>query len=125
MNETTTATPMQLAGAFCFGLLIGWYIYYINRYRKSGVSWNDLVTMVGIIGGGTVLTLFQARTDLFGAYGIGLACGFFLYFITLIIWVIISKNFNFDWFLDGRRTKLSDTEYIPGEVVPTSTTMEG
>ena len=123
MNEAVPATQLQLGGAFCFGLLIGWYIYYINRYRKSGVSWNDLVTLIGIVGGGTILTLFKSSTDLFGAYGIGLAAGFFLYFIFLIIWVLISKNFTIDWFLDGRRTKLSQTEYIPEEVRSTTTAM--
>src|SRR5688572_30288471 len=25
-------TDIQLGGAFGFGLLIGWYVYYINRY---------------------------------------------------------------------------------------------
>ncbi len=96
-------TSLQMWGAFCFGLIIGWHVYYINRYRKSDVQLSDLVTLLGIIGGGAVLALFPAKTDLFGAYGIGLAAGFFLYFIILIVWVSISRNFDVDWFLDGRR----------------------
>lgn len=93
---------VQLVGAACFGMLIGWYVYYINRYRKSDVQLSDLVTLIGVIGGGTVLTLFPSGTELFGAYGIGLAIGFFGYFLVLIILVSISKNFSVDWFLDGR-----------------------
>ena len=44
MNATTAtaaATPLQLWGAGLFGLLIGWYVYYINRYRKGDVQLND------------------------------------------------------------------------------------
>jgi len=26
---------IQLFGAGCFGAIIGWYVYYINRYRKT------------------------------------------------------------------------------------------
>lgn len=103
MNESVTATTIQLLGAGGFGALIGWYVYYINRYRKSEVSLNDLVTLIGVLGGGSILAIFPARTDLFGAYGIGLFAGFFLYFVLLLVMVGISKNFTVEWFLDGRR----------------------
>ncbi len=112
--ETISATPLQLAGAFGFGMLIGWYVYYINRYRKGDVQFSDLSTVIGILGGGAVLALFPAKTDLFGAYGVGLAAGFFSYFGFLLLWVRISKNFNVDWFLDGRRKKLADDEIATG-----------
>lgn len=94
---------LKLGGAACFGALIGWYVYYINRYRKSDVQWSDLVTLVGIIGGSAILSIFERGTDLFGAYGIGLAIGFFSYFKMLRRLVDESKNFDADWFLDGRR----------------------
>lgn len=116
MNETQAATTIQLLGAGGFGALIGWYVYYINRYRKGDVQLSDLVTLIGILGGGAILALFPARTDLFGAYGIGLFCGFFGYFLVLILLVGISKNFNVDWFLDGRRIKPMDPFYLPGEI---------
>jgi hypothetical protein len=102
METSTAATAIQLWGAGCFGLLIGWYVYYINRHRKGDVQLSDLVTLLGVLGGTAVLALFPARTDLFGAYGIGLAVGFFSYFLVLIVLVGVSKNFDADWFLDGR-----------------------
>jgi hypothetical protein len=107
------AIDIQLYGAACFGALIGWYVYFINRYRKGDVQLGDLATVIGVLGGAAVLALFPAQTNLFGAYGIGLAIGFFGYFLVLIILVAISmgttKNFNFEWFLDGRRK-------VPAEV---------
>lgn len=121
MTDTSqAATPIQLAGAGCFGLLLGWYLYMINRYRKTDVQISDLVTLLGVIGGGAVLGLFPARSDLFGAYGIGLAAGFFLYFVVLIILVRISPNFDADWFLDGRRTLPNGQIFVPQVGVPSS-----
>ena len=106
-------TSIQLLGAGRFGILIGWYVYYVNRYRKGDVALGDLVTLVGVLGGGTVLTLFPANTDLFGAYGVGLAFGFFSYFLYLNILVHLSQFFDIDWFLDGRRKKVQDGYEIP------------
>jgi hypothetical protein len=120
---TNPTSMLQLLGAGGFGALIGWYVYYINRYRKADVQLSDLVTLVGIIGGGAILAIFPSQTDLFGAYGIGLFIGFFSYFLALIILVSISKNFGIDWFLDGRRRKLAATHYIPDDVAPTTHTM--
>ncbi|MHB8066930.1 MAG: hypothetical protein ACYDIC_03405 [Desulfobaccales bacterium] len=119
MMETAaqTASTVQLLGAGGFGAIIGWYVYYINRYRKGDVQLSDLVTVIGTVGGGAVLTLFPAKTDLFGAYGIGLTLGFFGYFIVLLILVAGSKNFEMDWFLDGRR-KLPDGTVVVGQVDP-------
>src|SRR6516165_3070436 len=96
------STVIQMVGAGGFGMLIGWYVYYINRYRKADVQLSDLVTVIGVVGGGAVTALFPAGTDLFGAYGLGLATGFFGYFVALLIMVGRSENFNVDWFLDGR-----------------------
>ncbi len=116
MNQSLTASWLQLLGAGGFGVVIGWYLYYVNRYRKAEVKLNDLVTLIGALGGGAVLALFPARTDLFGAYGIGLFLGFFGYFLILILLVISSKNFDFDWFLDGRRKKPQSPYHIPAEI---------
>jgi hypothetical protein len=123
METSTAATSMQMLGAGGFGALIGWYVYYINRYRKAEVELNDIVTLIGILGGGAVLALFPARTDLFGAYGIGLFAGFFSYFLTLLMMVGISKNFAVEWFLDGRRARPKEPWYIPEEITPTGKAM--
>lgn len=110
-QETAEATStIQLVGALAFGMIIGWYVYYINRYRTGDVQFSDLITVIGIIGGGAVLSLFEARTDLFGAYGIGLAIGFFGYLIVLSLMVRASDYFDVNWFLDGRR--LPDERYV-------------
>jgi hypothetical protein len=118
------ATTLQLVGAGGFGALIGWYLYYINRYRRADVQLSDIVTVVGAIGGGAVLALFPAKSDLFGAYGIGLFIGFFGYFIVLVLLVLISGNFGVDFFLDGRRKALAADEERPGGARQ-QTAMEG
>lgn len=94
---------MNLFGAFGFGLILGWYVYYVNRYRKGDIQMSDITTLVGAIGGAAVLSLFESKSDLFGAYGAGLAIGFFAYFSVLVVLVARSPNFTADWFLDGRR----------------------
>jgi hypothetical protein len=115
---------LQIVGAAAFGALIGWYVYYINRYRVGDVQFSDLVTLIGVLGGAAVLALFPAGTDLFGAYGVGLAIGFFGYFVVLIVLTGISSNFTSDWFLDGRRKKAEDPWVIPGDIRGTVTPME-
>jgi hypothetical protein len=116
-------STIQLLGAGGFGALIGWYVYYINRYRKDDRKLGDLITLISIIGSGSILSLFPSSTDLFGAYGIGLFIGFFGYFTVLNIYVKLSKDFNIAWFLDGRRKAPESPWYIPGEQLPTVTTM--
>lgn len=112
MDTSTSATTLQLLGAAGIGVIIGWHVYYINRYRKGDVQLSDLVALLGILGGAAITALFPARTDLFGAYGIGLFFGFFGYFVSLIILVSKSKKFGSDWFLDGRRKKLEEDETV-------------
>ena len=118
-----TASNVQLWGAAGFGFVIGWFVYYINRYRKGDVQFSDITTLIGILGGGAILALFEAQTDLFGAYGIGLFAGFFGYFLFLTLWVRTSKNFTVDWFLDGRRKKPSGSFEIPSEIRQTTSAM--
>jgi hypothetical protein len=113
MATETAASTIQLLGAGGFGMIIGWYLYLINRYRKADVQASDIVTVVGAIGGSAILGLFEAKTDLFGAYGIGLAIGFFAYFLVLLILVGASTFFTFDWSLDGRRTLPDGTVFVP------------
>ena len=112
---------VQMVGAACFGAIIGWYVYYINRWRKAEVTFGDLVTVIGIVGGAAVLELFgnpsaegqRAATNLFGAYGIGLFLGFFGYFLALVVMVKFSRNFDVEWFLDGR-SRDAEGKALPG-----------
>ncbi|MFV3126209.1 hypothetical protein [Niveispirillum sp. KHB5.9] len=97
-----------ITGAFAFGLILGWNVYFVNRYRKGEVTFGDLTTLLGVIAGAGILRLYEERADLFGAYGVGLAVGFFGYFTSLLVLVKRSSNFDPDWFLDGRRKNPPD-----------------
>ena len=104
---------MELWGAAAFGVVLGWNLYFVNRYRTDRVRLVDLGALVGVIGGGAVLALFPAGSRLFGAYGIGLLAGFTAYLLVLFVLVAVSKKFTFDWFLDGRRLRLAEDEEKP------------
>jgi len=111
MNDE--ATLIQLLGAGGFGAVIGWYLFFLNRYRAGEVALGDLVTVIAALGGAAILALFPAKSDLFGAYGIGLAVGFFGYFLVLAGLVARSGSFGAEWFLDGRRKQAAADEVIP------------
>lgn len=75
-------------GSAAFGLVIGWMTYFILRRAKpSAIS--DLATIIGTLGGATVLGLFDPKGPLFAAYALGLALGFFAYFF--IYWFVVGK----------------------------------
>ena len=118
------ATSLQLLGAGGFGAVVGWYLFFLNRYRAGEVALGDLVTVIGAVGSAAVLALFPSESDLFGAYGIGLAIGFFGYFLVLVCLVIRSDNFGVDWFLDGRRKKAAADEVIPAGTARTVRAMQ-
>jgi uncharacterized membrane protein YeaQ/YmgE (transglycosylase-associated protein family) len=65
-------------GAVCFGLVVGWVTYRtMRRSKTNGLS--DIATIIGAVGGAAVTTLFPTKDQLFYAYCIGLAVGFFTY----------------------------------------------
>lgn len=109
-DATVGATGLQLTGAFFFGLVIGWFVYFVNRHRTEEVKLADVAALVAAIGAGAVLVLFPAGTDLFGAYGLGLAVGFFAYLFVLVVLVASqsAKGWTFEYFLDGRTPQLRD-----------------
>jgi hypothetical protein len=110
------ATTVQELGALGFGLVIGWYAYYVNRYRTDAIQLGDLATFLGALGGAAVLSLFPAKSDLFGWYGIGLAVGFFAYFLLLLILMRMSGGtFTATWLLDGRAKKPTPEEIATGQ----------
>ncbi|MFI4975512.1 MAG: protease pro-enzyme activation domain-containing protein [Caulobacterales bacterium] len=102
---------LPFAGALVVGVLIGWFTYYINRYRTSGLQLGDITTLLGVVGTGA-LALFKDRT-IFAGYCFGLGIGFFGYLIFLVSLVLRSPNFTLDWFLDGRRKEPVAPFYIP------------
>ena len=115
MPDGASASMLQLIGAACFGAILGWYLYYVNRYRSGPVDFGDITSVLTTVGGAAVLALFPSGSDLFGAYGIGLAIGFFGYYLILNTMVARSPNFDADFFLDGRRKRPVEPYYIPEE----------
>lgn len=71
-------------GALCFGLVIGWVTYRTLRRKEGASPLSDISTVIGAVGGAVVTALFESG-PLFGMYCIGLAVGFFLYFIIAVI----------------------------------------
>lgn len=65
-------------GAILFGLVIGWITYRTLARRAGDVALSDIATVIGAVGGATVLAIFD-NDYLFGLYAIGLAIGFFAY----------------------------------------------
>jgi hypothetical protein len=102
-------------GAAAFGLVIGWFTYLVVRHRTTEYKLADIGTLIGIIGGAAVLKLFPEPGGLFAAYAIGLAVGFFLYFLMLVMFVLVSKRFTVEWFLDGRKPVTQPGESSSGD----------
>ena len=65
-------------GSVLFGLVIGWVTYRTLARRAGPVALSDIATVLGAVGGGAVLAIFD-DDHLFGLYAIGLAIGFFAY----------------------------------------------
>lgn len=68
-------------GALLFGIVIGWITYRTLARRAGDVALSDIASVIGAVGGGVVLGLFD-NDHLFGLYAIGLAVGFFSYLAT-------------------------------------------
>jgi hypothetical protein len=65
-------------GSVLFGVVIGWVTYRTLARRAGAVALSDIATVLGAVGGGAVLAIFD-DDHLFGLYAIGLAIGFFAY----------------------------------------------
>lgn len=66
-------------GPFSFGLVIGWVTYRTLRRNENKVALGDIAAVIGAVGGATVVGLFKAAA--FDSYCLGLAIGFFAYFV--------------------------------------------
>lgn len=82
-------------GALCFGLVIGWITYRALRRKKEESSVAEISSVIGAVGGAAVTALFKSG-EIFGMYCIGLAAGFFLYFVIALL--INRKKEGFDVF---------------------------
>ncbi|RYZ47658.1 MAG: hypothetical protein EOP49_20745 [Sphingobacteriales bacterium] len=74
---------MEIAGAICFGIVIGWVTYRTLR-RKDGTGLSDIAGVIGALGGAAITKLFGSK-ELFAAYCIGLAIGFFAYLVVALV----------------------------------------
>jgi hypothetical protein len=77
-------------GSFCFGATIGWGIYHALRQRDKRSTLGDVTVAIAPLVGPGVLTLLPTpdaarQQALFGVYGAGLALGFFLYYLLLVV----------------------------------------
>ncbi|MES4889607.1 hypothetical protein [Streptomyces sp. NPDC096012] len=78
-------TTLSLWGSGAFGLVIGWIAYRTLRRTADKPRLADLVTVIAALGGGAVVNARFAEPDLFAAYGIGLAAGFFAYLLVAYV----------------------------------------
>jgi hypothetical protein len=67
-------------GAFSFGLLLGWITYRTLRRRAIAATSKDIGIVVGSLGSGGLAVKFAAQGE-FELYSLGLATGFFAYFL--------------------------------------------
>lgn len=77
-------------GSICFGVVIGWITYYTMRKNTKERALADIMVIISALIGPAVLAVFPAPTDeaketMFGYYGIGLAMGFFTYYIVFVL----------------------------------------
>jgi Kef-type K+ transport system membrane component KefB len=79
----TVNIVISLVGALAFGLVIGWLTYRTIRRTKEGSTLQDISSVIAAVGGAAVLALFKVG-EMFGAYSIGLAIGFFSYYRTVM-----------------------------------------
>jgi ABC-type protease/lipase transport system fused ATPase/permease subunit len=78
------AGDVAYIGAGCFGLVVGWVTYRTLRRKEGTTQLSDLASVIAAVGGAAVTKLFD-NPNLFGWYCIGLAVGFFLYFLIAVI----------------------------------------
>lgn len=101
--------------------MVGWFIYFTDRYRTA-VAIGDVTTLLGAIGGAGIVAFLgkEAPAGMIAAYGMGLAFGFFTYLGALVLLIRSSGGaYNMLWFLDGRRKPLPTDWEIPKGTEPT------
>jgi hypothetical protein len=80
---------VEIIGALCFGIIIGWVTYRTLRRQGETVALSNIASVLAAIGGGAVTGLFKTP-EIFSWYSIGLFIGFFSYLILGI--TVLPKN---------------------------------
>ena len=81
------------SGPFWFGVVIGFVTYRTLKHKKdAGIS--DIASVVGAVGGATIIKLFPTGSERFDHYAMGFAVGFFLFLIVLQ-W--LAGSGDYDW----------------------------
>jgi uncharacterized membrane protein YeaQ/YmgE (transglycosylase-associated protein family) len=71
---------LDLIGAICFGIVIGWVTYRtLRRSPTTGLS--DIATVIGAVAGAAITGIWKPGANSFNGYCLGLFIGFFAYFI--------------------------------------------
>ena len=80
-------------GAFGLGIVLGWNLYFINRYRnRTTIGLADFAVILTSITGAALVTFLDHSQRSLGYYGVGLSVGFLLYFLTLVVFSMCSKD---------------------------------
>ena len=71
---------IEIIGALCFGIIIGWVTYRTLRRQGETVALSNIASVIAAVGGGAVTASFNTP-EIFSWYCIGLFIGFFGYLI--------------------------------------------
>ncbi|GAN54613.1 hypothetical protein [Tanticharoenia sakaeratensis] len=117
--------PLLLAagGAFGIGTVVGWFLYFTNRYRRD-VTFADVGHLLVALAGGASTAVFRwdgpTHMVIWGSYGLGIFSGFFGYFAVLLVLMARSRGaFSASYLIDGRSRLPGPGEgYAPGTEPP-------
>jgi len=101
-------------GSLCFGMVIGWITYYTMRKNTKERTLADLTVIISALIGPAVLAVFPApvaetRQTMFGYYGIGLAIGFFLFYILFVLFLFKAPNKVLNAMMNTTSSIMADT----------------
>jgi Ca2+/H+ antiporter len=114
-------------GSIGFGMVIGWITYYTMRKNTKERTLADLTVIITALIGPAVMAVFPApvaetKQTMFGYYGIGLAIGFFLYYVIFVLFLWKAPKKLLDSMFatqvakeDGTVVKVRDTGNMMGE----------
>jgi hypothetical protein len=77
-------------GSVGFGAVLGWITYYTMRKNTKPRTLSDITVIISALVGPAILAVFPAPVEgtnqtMFGYYGIGLAFGFFAYYVVFVL----------------------------------------